>query len=93
MLQGSKGWGRVLQFNRYMDYIKYNHRAWLVLGVVLGGRGVGGWVGEGATNQFQISYLACCLQRRRKGQWTMQLEELLDEFKEETNKQTKTKIT
>lgn len=31
------------------------------------------------------SYLACCLQRGQKGQWTMQPEELLDKFKE-TNK-------
>lgn len=40
-------------------------------------------------HQFQSSYLACCLQRRRKGQWTMQLEELLDKLKQETNKQKK----
>lgn len=38
-------------------------------------------------HQFQSSYLACCLQCRRKGQWTMQLEELLDKLKQETNKQ------
>lgn len=36
------------------------------------------------------SYLACCLQRGQKGQWTMQPEELLDKLKEETNKQKKT---
>lgn len=36
----------VLQFNRYMDYIKYNHRAWLVFGVVLGGEGCE-WLGRG----------------------------------------------
>lgn len=50
MLQGSKGWGRVLQFNRYMDYIKYNHRAWLVLGVVLGWEGCG-WLGGGGGDE------------------------------------------
>lgn len=71
-----------------MNCIKYNHRAWLVVGVVLGERKGFGGVGW-AMNQFQNSYLACCLQRRRKGQWTMQLEELLDKLKEETNKQKK----
>lgn len=33
-------------------------------------------------HQFGSSYLACCLQRGQRGQWTMQLEELLDKLKE-----------
>lgn len=41
---------------------------------------------RGAMHQFQSSYLACCLQRGQRGQWTTQLEELLDKLKEETNK-------
>lgn len=41
---GVKGGLGVLQFNRCMNCIKYNHRAWLVFGVVLGEGGGELWV-------------------------------------------------
>lgn len=44
------------------------------------------WVSSGGQRMNSSSYLACCLQRGQKGQWTMQPEELLDKLKEETNK-------
>lgn len=52
------------------------------------------WVSSGGQCMNSSSYLACCLQRGRKGQWTMQPEELLDKLKEEkqTNKQKKIMI-
>lgn len=35
---------------------------------------------------LQSSYLACCLQRGQRGQWTTQLEELLDKLKKQQKK-------
>lgn len=76
---GSGGINRVLYYSDARvrgTTRKQNHRCtqWKGLGV-----------SSGAMCEIQSSYLACCLQRGQKGQWTTQLEELLDKLK---NKQT-----
>lgn len=48
-------------------------------------RGLGWYLGVGGAKlEYQSSYLACCLQRGLWGQWTTQLEELLDKLKKES---------
>lgn len=60
---------------------------WQGFGVILVRSVQYGW--WGGAEYSMSAYLACCLQRGQRGQWTMQLEELLDKLRGKTKKQKK----